>query len=83
VLRNLAKTSTPVVEITKDGDVFTLKTLTAIKNSEIKFELGKEFNEIRQDGKTVQVYMSRLIKHPITQVDSNNQFVDHCSRKLK
>ncbi|CAG2161809.1 unnamed protein product [Oppiella nova] len=54
VLRNLAKTSTPVVEITKDGDVFSLKTLTAIKNSEIKFELGKEFEEARMDGKNVK-----------------------------
>ncbi|CAG2174934.1 unnamed protein product [Oppiella nova] len=51
---NLAKTSTPVVEITKDGDVFSLKTLTAIKNSEIKFELGKEFEEARMDGKNVK-----------------------------
>jgi len=54
VLRNLAKTSTPVVEITKDGDTFSLKTTTAIKNSEIKFELGKEFEEARMDGKNVK-----------------------------
>ncbi|CAG2116474.1 unnamed protein product, partial [Medioppia subpectinata] len=54
VLRNLAKTSTPVVEITKDGDTFSLKTITAIKNSEIKFELGKEFEEARMDGKNVK-----------------------------
>jgi len=54
VLRNLAKTSTPVVEITKDGETYSLKTLTAIKNSEIKFELGKEFEEARMDGKNVK-----------------------------
>jgi len=54
VLRNLAKTSTPVVEITKDGDKYSLKTMTAIKNSEIKFELGKEFEEARMDGKNVK-----------------------------
>jgi len=54
VLRNLAKTSTPTVEITKDGDSYTLKTITAIKNSEIKFELGKEFEEARMDGKNVK-----------------------------
>jgi len=54
VMRNLAKTSTPVVEITKDGDTYSLKTSTAIKNSEIKFELGKEFEEARMDGKSVK-----------------------------
>ncbi|XP_054158694.1 fatty acid-binding protein-like [Oppia nitens] len=54
VLRNLAKTSTPVVEISKDGDTYSLKTLTAIKNSEIKFELGKEFEEARMDGKNIK-----------------------------
>ncbi len=61
VLRNLAKTSTPVVEITKDGEVYTLKTTTAIKNSEIKFELGKEFEEARMDGKNVKVFIIFII----------------------
>jgi hypothetical protein len=46
-----------VVEITKDGDVYSLKTTTAIKNSEIKFELGKEFEEARMDGKNVKVLL--------------------------
>jgi fatty acid-binding protein 3 len=54
VLRNLAKTSTPVVEITKDDDTYSLKTTTAIKNSEIKFKLGEEFEEARMDGKNVK-----------------------------
>jgi len=54
VLRNLAKTSTPVVEITKNGDSYSLKTVTAIKKSEINFELGKEFEEARMDGKNVK-----------------------------
>jgi len=54
VMRNLAKTSSPTVEITKDGDTYSLKTTTAIKTSEIKFELGKEFEEDRMDGKKVK-----------------------------
>jgi len=54
VLRNLAKTSTPVIEITKDDDTYSLKTSTAIKNSEIKFKLGEEFEEARMDGKNVK-----------------------------
>jgi len=58
VMRNLAKTSTPTVEITKDGDQYSLKTITAIKTSEIKFELGKEFEEDRMDGKKVKTVVN-------------------------
>jgi len=54
VLRNLAKTSTPVVEIAKSGDEFTLKTTTTFKTSEIKFKLGEDFEETRMDGKKVR-----------------------------
>jgi len=54
VLRNLAKTSTPVIDITQDGDTYSMKTTTAIKNSEIKFKLGEEFEEARMDGKNVK-----------------------------
>jgi len=54
VLRNLAKTSNPVVEITKDGEEFTLKTTTTFKTSEIKFKLGEEFEEARMDGAKVK-----------------------------
>jgi fatty acid-binding protein 3 len=58
VMRNLAKTSTPTVEITKDGDQYSMKTITAIKTSEIKFELGKEFEEDRMDGKKVKTVVN-------------------------
>jgi len=57
VLRNLAKTSTPVIDITQDGDLYTMKTTTAIKNSEVKFRLGEEFEEARMDGKNVKSKM--------------------------
>ena len=39
ILRNLAKTSKPTIEITLDGDVYTIKTITTLKTSEIKFKL--------------------------------------------
>lgn len=45
----MAGSTTPEIEISKDGDAYTLLTKTAIKNSTIKFELGKEFEEERQD----------------------------------
>lgn len=55
ILRNLAKTSKPTIEITLDGDVYTIKTITTLKTTEIKFKLGEEFEETRMDGKTVKV----------------------------
>ncbi|CAG2102862.1 unnamed protein product [Medioppia subpectinata] len=63
VLINMAKMSTPVVNITKDGDTYTLKTIAGFKNSEIKFELGKEFEEARMDGKTVKIIIALAHVH--------------------
>lgn len=33
----------------KDGDAWHVKTKSALKNSEIKFKVGEEFDEVRQD----------------------------------
>ena len=55
ILRNLAKTSKPTIEITLDGDEYTIKTITTLKTTEIKFKLGEEFEENRMDGVKVKV----------------------------
>ncbi len=60
ILRNLAKTSKPTIEITLDGDTYTIKTITTLKTTEIKFKLGEEFEETRMDGKTVKVCVARV-----------------------
>ena len=49
LLLQLASSTTPEIEISKDGDTFTIQTKTAIKNSTIKFKIGEEFDEDRQD----------------------------------
>ncbi|CAG2104142.1 unnamed protein product [Medioppia subpectinata] len=46
--------TTQELEITKAGDVYTSKTISPNRTHEIKFELGKEFDEPRPDGKTVK-----------------------------
>ncbi|KAH9392502.1 Fabp5p [Tyrophagus putrescentiae] len=58
ILRNLAKTSKPTIEITLDGDTYTIKTITTLKTTEIKFKLGEEFEETRMDGKTVKTVIT-------------------------
>ncbi|RWS16196.1 fatty acid-biding protein-like protein [Dinothrombium tinctorium] len=52
--RKLATTATPVITITKDGDEYTMKTASTFKTSEIKFKLGEEFEELRQDDAKVK-----------------------------
>jgi len=62
VQRNLADKTKPVVEITLDGDEYTMKTKTALKNTEITFKLGVEFEEETADGRRAKVrYLDSLI----------------------
>ena len=42
------------VDISVDGDNWTIKTTSTFKNSELKFKLGEEFDEERQDGVKVK-----------------------------
>uniref|UniRef100_L7M3Y9 Fatty acid-binding protein n=1 Tax=Rhipicephalus pulchellus TaxID=72859 RepID=L7M3Y9_RHIPC len=52
--RKLGQTSKPTVEIKVEGDDWSIKTHTMLKTSELKFTLGKEFDEDRMDGSRVK-----------------------------
>nr|AAL68638.1 cellular retinoic acid/retinol binding protein [Metapenaeus ensis] len=54
VMRKMGNAATPTVEITKDGDTYSLKTVTTFKTTEIKFKLGEEFEETTADGRVVK-----------------------------
>lgn len=54
LLRKAATASTPVMEVTEEGGVWTMKTSTILKSMELKFELGKEFEESTPDGRQVK-----------------------------
>lgn len=54
VMRKLGNSATPVVELTVDGDEYTMTTTTMLKTSTIKFKLGEEFEEERADGTKVK-----------------------------
>lgn len=47
--QQLAQSTSPEIEIKQDGDHWIVKTKTALKNTEIKFKVGEEFEETRQD----------------------------------
>merc|ERR1712055_416912 len=53
LLRKAATASTPVMDITEDGGVWTIKTATTLKTMELKFKLGEQFDETTPDGREV------------------------------
>lgn len=58
-MANMAK---PTIEISVDGDNWTIKTITTIKTTEITFKLNEEFNETTADGRKVKVTNRQLLK---------------------
>lgn len=54
VTRKMGATVSPVVELTEKDGVYTLKTTSTFKNTEIKFKLGEEFDEETVDGRKVK-----------------------------
>merc|ERR1712242_375074 len=53
LLRKAATVSTPVMEVTEDGGVWTIKTSTTLKTMELKFKPGEPFDETPPDGREV------------------------------
>ncbi|KAJ6663855.1 hypothetical protein lerEdw1_009935 [Lerista edwardsae] len=52
--RQMASFLKPTTIIEKDGDKLTIKTQSTFKNTEIHFELGKEFDETTADDRHVK-----------------------------
>ncbi|XP_032106334.1 fatty acid-binding protein 12 [Sapajus apella] len=48
--RKLGCLAKPIVTISTDGDVITIKTKSIFKNNEISFKLGEEFEEVTPVG---------------------------------
>lgn len=53
-LRKIANLAKPSLHITIDGDNWNVQTHSTVKNTEIKFKLGEEFEETTADGRTVK-----------------------------
>lgn len=54
VTRKMGSSVSPVVELTENNGVYTLRTTSPFKNTEIKFKLGEEFDEETADGRKVK-----------------------------
>ncbi|XP_047497183.1 sodium/calcium exchanger regulatory protein 1-like [Penaeus chinensis] len=51
MLRKLGSSSKPTVELSEENGVWTMKTSTAMKTTEIKFKIGEEVSETTFDGR--------------------------------
>ncbi|XP_008329835.1 fatty acid-binding protein, heart [Cynoglossus semilaevis] len=56
--RKLGNMTKPTTIISVDGGVVTLKTQSAIKNTEISYKIGEEFDETTADGRKVKSVVS-------------------------
>merc|ERR1712071_217737 len=54
LLRKAATVSPPVCHISEEGGVWTIKSSTTLKSTELKFKLGEEFDESTPDGRDVK-----------------------------
>ncbi|XP_018016451.1 sodium/calcium exchanger regulatory protein 1 [Hyalella azteca] len=54
VMRKMASTATPSLEISENEGTYTMKTVTTFKTTEISFKLGEPFTETTADGRVVQ-----------------------------
>uniref|UniRef100_A0A8D0C4G8 Fatty acid binding protein 4 n=1 Tax=Salvator merianae TaxID=96440 RepID=A0A8D0C4G8_SALMN len=52
--RKMAGVAKPNVIISCNGDVITIRTESSLKNTEISFKLGEEFDEITADDRKVK-----------------------------
>ncbi|XP_029779444.1 fatty acid-binding protein 9 isoform X2 [Suricata suricatta] len=52
--RNLAGLAKPRISISVNGDEVNIKTENSLKNTEISFKLGEEFDEITADNRKVK-----------------------------
>jgi len=55
VTRKMGNAISPVVELVKNGDKYTLRTTSTFKNTEITFANGEEIDEETADGRKVKV----------------------------
>ncbi|XP_044314960.1 fatty acid-binding protein, muscle [Drosophila rhopaloa] len=54
VTRKMGNSLSPTVEVTLEGDTYTLTTTSTFKTSAISFKLGQEFDEETLDGRNVK-----------------------------
>jgi len=55
----MGNAASPVVELTKNGDEYTLTSQSTFKNTTTVFKLGEEFEEETPDGRKVKAVVTQ------------------------
>ncbi|MFI5868203.1 lipocalin/fatty-acid binding family protein [Streptomyces sp. NPDC051546] len=75
IQRNLAEKATPTIELTGEGEAWTLKTLTPLRNHEVSFTLGAPVEHTGVEGRpavsTFTIAGNRLIDIAIIDGDES------------
>ncbi|XP_048364016.1 myelin P2 protein-like [Sphaerodactylus townsendi] len=79
--RKLGSLARPKVKISMKGDVVTIRTESAFKNTEIAFKLGQEFEETTADNRKTKTVIT-LEKGSLVQVQKWNGKESTIRRKL-
>nr|AGM32122.1 lipocalin / cytosolic fatty-acid binding protein [Coptotermes formosanus] len=59
VVRKMGNAVSPVIELTLNGDEYTLTSQSTFKNTSITFKLGEEFEEETPDGRKVKTVITQ------------------------
>lgn len=59
VVRKMGNAASPVIELTQNGDEYTLTSQSTFKNTTITFKLGEEFEEETPDGRKVKTVITQ------------------------
>jgi len=72
------------LEITKEGEEYTMKSISKIKTTETKFQLDKEFKETTMDGRDVMSTFSLNgnILHQVQKGIKDPEFVSTIDREI-
>jgi len=62
----------PSIEISEAGGKYTLKTLSELKNMEINFEIGKEFDETTADNRVCKTVFTKEGSNKLVQVQQGD-----------
>jgi len=82
VMRKMGNSAKPSQHITIDGNMWTLKTTSTFKNTEIKFGIGEQFDETTADGRKTKTVMTLEGDNKLVQTQEHKEYPAVMTREL-
>ncbi|KAM3838781.1 fatty acid-binding protein 5-like [Vipera latastei] len=82
-MRKMGSVAKPDVIITRNDDIFTVKTESTFKTSEFSFKLNEKFNENTIDGRKTQTLITLDDNNVLTQVQQWDGKETTITRKIE